>query len=147
RQWSETRTVHNLTIDDIHTYYVLAGKTPVLVHNTNDLELCRVSPPSRGDRERMQGLDPSDFPDFDENGEAATGAAHFGNSARTTDFAVNNPHRAGDGFKVRVPSKWVDENNIEIWEGMDDAQLEYLIPRDLISEFNQFPRSRWVPGR
>ncbi|MFI7064660.1 polymorphic toxin-type HINT domain-containing protein [Kribbella sp. NPDC050124] len=27
-------TAYNLTVDDIHTYYVLAGKTPVLVHNT-----------------------------------------------------------------------------------------------------------------
>ncbi|MFD3483499.1 RHS repeat-associated core domain-containing protein [Streptomyces sp. NPDC058665] len=26
-------TVYNLTVDDIHTYYVLAGATPVLVHN------------------------------------------------------------------------------------------------------------------
>lgn len=25
--------VHNLTVDDLHTYYVLAGTTPVLVHN------------------------------------------------------------------------------------------------------------------
>ncbi|BCJ58283.1 hypothetical protein Jiend_17050 [Micromonospora endophytica] len=27
--------VHNLTVDDLHTYYVLAGNVPVLVHNTN----------------------------------------------------------------------------------------------------------------
>ncbi|MGA5344612.1 ricin-type beta-trefoil lectin domain protein [Streptomyces griseoincarnatus] len=27
-------TVHNLTVGDTHTYYVLAGATPVLVHNT-----------------------------------------------------------------------------------------------------------------
>ncbi|MFI8281252.1 polymorphic toxin-type HINT domain-containing protein [Streptomyces sp. NPDC085929] len=26
---------YNLTINDLHTYYVLAGKTPVLVHNSN----------------------------------------------------------------------------------------------------------------
>ncbi|MGW0827496.1 DNA/RNA non-specific endonuclease [Streptomyces sp. NPDC002845] len=26
-------TVHNLTVSDLHTYYVLAGATPVLVHN------------------------------------------------------------------------------------------------------------------
>ena len=26
-------TVYNLTVADIHTYYVLAGRTPVLVHN------------------------------------------------------------------------------------------------------------------
>jgi hypothetical protein len=27
------KRVHNLTVDDIHTYYVVAGDTPVLVHN------------------------------------------------------------------------------------------------------------------
>ena len=32
-RWTEHARVHNLTIDDLHTYYVLAGKTPVLVHN------------------------------------------------------------------------------------------------------------------
>ncbi|MCX4386086.1 ricin-type beta-trefoil lectin domain protein [Micromonospora peucetia] len=34
-RWSVLRaTVHNLTVANIHTYYVLAGNTPVLVHNT-----------------------------------------------------------------------------------------------------------------
>lgn len=33
----EQERVHNLTIADIHTYYVLAGQTPVLVHNSNGL--------------------------------------------------------------------------------------------------------------
>ncbi|MFI9363125.1 polymorphic toxin-type HINT domain-containing protein [Kitasatospora sp. NPDC053057] len=28
------RAMHNLTVDQLHTYYVLAGTTPVLVHNT-----------------------------------------------------------------------------------------------------------------
>jgi hypothetical protein len=32
---TETTTVYNLTVDDIHTYYVIAGDTPVLVHNAN----------------------------------------------------------------------------------------------------------------
>ncbi|MGW2556900.1 RHS repeat-associated core domain-containing protein, partial [Streptomyces sp. NPDC001635] len=27
--------MYNLTVDDLHTYYVLAGDTPVLVHNSN----------------------------------------------------------------------------------------------------------------
>ncbi|MFE3500293.1 polymorphic toxin-type HINT domain-containing protein [Kitasatospora sp. NPDC059160] len=31
---TEPQAAHNLTIADIHTYYVLAGTTPVLVHNT-----------------------------------------------------------------------------------------------------------------
>ncbi|MFI9455914.1 polymorphic toxin-type HINT domain-containing protein [Amycolatopsis sp. NPDC052450] len=33
RSWSETRRVYNLTVDGDHTYYVLAGQTPVLTHN------------------------------------------------------------------------------------------------------------------
>jgi hypothetical protein len=34
RPYSRNATVHNLTVDGIHTYYVLAGEAPVLVHNT-----------------------------------------------------------------------------------------------------------------
>lgn len=37
--WTTTgTTVHNLTVGDTHTYYVLAGATPVLVHNCNPLD-------------------------------------------------------------------------------------------------------------
>ncbi|MFR9797801.1 polymorphic toxin-type HINT domain-containing protein [Streptomyces sp. MS06] len=31
---SGDRDMYNLTVDDLHTYYVLAGETPVLVHNS-----------------------------------------------------------------------------------------------------------------
>jgi hypothetical protein len=31
---SPARDMYNLTVQDLHTYYVLAGTTPVLVHNT-----------------------------------------------------------------------------------------------------------------
>ncbi|MFE0739241.1 polymorphic toxin-type HINT domain-containing protein, partial [Streptomyces sp. NPDC058855] len=36
KRWTAlTATVHNLTVSELHTYYVLAGATPVLVHNCN----------------------------------------------------------------------------------------------------------------
>ncbi|MEV5156393.1 polymorphic toxin-type HINT domain-containing protein [Streptomyces werraensis] len=35
RSYSKSATTYNLTVDDLHTYYVLAGNTPVLVHNAN----------------------------------------------------------------------------------------------------------------
>ncbi|MFD5748643.1 polymorphic toxin-type HINT domain-containing protein [Streptomyces sp. NPDC127033] len=35
KTWTQQATVHNLTVADIHTYYVLAGAAPVLVHNCN----------------------------------------------------------------------------------------------------------------
>ncbi|MFJ5530567.1 polymorphic toxin-type HINT domain-containing protein [Streptomyces sp. NPDC093261] len=34
RPFDQHARTYNLTVDDLHTYYVLAGKTPVLVHNT-----------------------------------------------------------------------------------------------------------------
>jgi len=34
RERTEVRRVHNLTVDGIHTYYVLAGEQAVLVHNS-----------------------------------------------------------------------------------------------------------------
>ncbi|MDB1088173.1 polymorphic toxin-type HINT domain-containing protein [Streptomyces sp. ACA25] len=34
QRWAETTTVYNLTVEGVHTYYVLAGHTPVLVHNS-----------------------------------------------------------------------------------------------------------------
>ncbi|MCK8678615.1 RHS repeat-associated core domain-containing protein [Streptomyces lichenis] len=44
----QTRT-YNLTVDDLHTYYVLAGRTPVLVHNSNCPEGYTSSPALKGD--------------------------------------------------------------------------------------------------
>ncbi|GGQ44370.1 hypothetical protein GCM10010145_11280 [Streptomyces ruber] len=37
KAWTAKKaTVQNLTVTDVHTYYVLAGATPVLVHNCNE---------------------------------------------------------------------------------------------------------------
>ncbi|MEV0635021.1 polymorphic toxin-type HINT domain-containing protein [Streptomyces sp. NPDC050619] len=35
RAYTKHAKTYNLTVDDLHTYYVLAGETPVLVHNSN----------------------------------------------------------------------------------------------------------------
>ncbi|MFF7845496.1 polymorphic toxin-type HINT domain-containing protein [Streptomyces ossamyceticus] len=35
RPYKQHATTYNLTVADLHTYYVLAGQTPVLVHNSN----------------------------------------------------------------------------------------------------------------
>ncbi|MCE7078731.1 HINT domain-containing protein [Streptomyces sp. ST2-7A] len=36
QRWTAGATVHNLTTTNLHTYHVLAGVTPVLVHNCNE---------------------------------------------------------------------------------------------------------------
>ncbi|MCB5164916.1 hypothetical protein LG634_08750 [Streptomyces bambusae] len=35
RPYTQHARTYNFTVDDLHTYYVLAGATPVLVHNSN----------------------------------------------------------------------------------------------------------------
>ncbi|MFD0688592.1 polymorphic toxin-type HINT domain-containing protein [Actinomadura fibrosa] len=147
RHWTaHDQRVHNLTITDLHTYYVGAGATPVLVHNCKTTNLYRISPIERGSSELDEGLNPSHFPSLSESGEELTGAAHFGNEARVNDFATTHSGSHGQGFLVRVPSKWLEEHNIEIWEGLTEEQIEYLIRRELMHEFNQFPREPWTPG-
>ncbi|MFC8706625.1 polymorphic toxin-type HINT domain-containing protein [Streptomyces anulatus] len=32
-RWKELQPAYNLTVESLHTYFVLAGRTPVLVHN------------------------------------------------------------------------------------------------------------------
>ncbi|WP_432120027.1 RHS repeat-associated core domain-containing protein [Streptomyces sp. bgisy032] len=43
RWTSKHATVHNLTVANLHTYYVLAGDTAILTHNANDGDVCDLS--------------------------------------------------------------------------------------------------------
>jgi hypothetical protein len=52
-QRTQPTRVHNLTVDGIHTYYVLAGNTPVLVHNDDPFDTSRQA---RLDAMRRAGL-------------------------------------------------------------------------------------------
>ena len=144
-----TRDMYNLTVDHTHTYYVVAGTTPVLVHNCGTTDVYRVSPTDRGTTELDHGLNPGNFPSVGPDGEELTGAAHFGNEPRVNDFASSHTGTHGQGLKVTVPNRWLTDNNIEIWEGRTPDQLEYLIPNDpdRMNEFNQFPRDPWTPRK
>ncbi|WP_078862833.1 polymorphic toxin-type HINT domain-containing protein [Streptomyces sp. NRRL F-5123] len=145
---SGVEDMYNLTVDQLHTYYVVSGSTPILVHNTcgETITLYRVSPLARGSSELDDGLNPAHFPSVGDDGEELTGAAHFGNEARVNDFAAGHGDTHGVGFAVDVPTSWLAERNIEVWEGRTPEQLEYLIPRDLMGEFNQFAKRPWGPG-
>ncbi|MFD5574992.1 polymorphic toxin-type HINT domain-containing protein, partial [Streptomyces cadmiisoli] len=58
KRWTSTSaTVHNLTVSNAHTYYVLAGAVPVLVHNSNPAQ-CELLFPGPNARE---GVEVSEF--------------------------------------------------------------------------------------
>ncbi|MGW5343309.1 polymorphic toxin-type HINT domain-containing protein [Streptomyces sp. NPDC004050] len=57
RNYPYAVTTHNLTVNDFHTYYVLAGATPVLVHNCGEqLEFAHGTTASHADDIAANGL-------------------------------------------------------------------------------------------
>ncbi|WP_405828914.1 polymorphic toxin-type HINT domain-containing protein [Streptomyces sp. NBC_00105] len=40
--WKELQPAYNLTVNDLHTYYVVAGDTPILVHNSGPCKVADV---------------------------------------------------------------------------------------------------------
>ncbi|MCM3922257.1 HINT domain-containing protein [Frankia sp. AiPs1] len=146
REYDRTQTVYNLTVDTLHTYYVLAGTTAVLVHNCSETTtIHRTSPLERGSSELDEGLNFDHFPRSDDG--SYDGAAHFGNEKTATEWAQGSLDTHGVGFQVEVPTSWlraqIDAGRIEEWEGMTEDHMEYVIPRELFDEFNSFPRSPW----
>lgn len=57
KRWTQQAAVYNLTVADIHTYYVVAGAAPVLVHNCGDLDK----------DQGIQGAHPKDHLDISDN--------------------------------------------------------------------------------
>ncbi|MGW7307763.1 polymorphic toxin-type HINT domain-containing protein [Streptomyces sp. NPDC054835] len=70
RRWTQQKRVHNLTVGDLHTYYVLAGATPTLVHND--------SCPTDGDQ--IEGKATSTWTPDDHYSDAATKKRSDGNA-------------------------------------------------------------------
>ncbi|MEU3998664.1 polymorphic toxin-type HINT domain-containing protein [Streptomyces fungicidicus] len=155
RSTAPNKTVHNLTVTDAHTYYVLAGATPVLVHNCGGGTTVY-----RGVSEVTGRGDPN--PGFDDavegiarprGGDATPERHHHGNTdsdytSWTTDpaAAIRAATRGGNGGVVlrgTIPSgrthvhvndqPWVDED----WR----FEFEVIIQGEMRGD----PRAAW-PG-
>ncbi|WP_328721872.1 RICIN domain-containing protein [Streptomyces sp. NBC_00247] len=82
------QTVWDLSVADLHTFYVLAGATPVLVHNVNCPDYVDVYPSGRGvvaglDEEGIMTLAIEAGADTPRGGEMFNAAlAHFGDAVK-----------------------------------------------------------------
>ncbi|TDU91872.1 RHS repeat-associated protein [Kribbella voronezhensis] len=121
-RYDATARVHNLTIGAIHTYYVLAGATPVLVHNcggpvhlsdevidTHVLPNHGAGTPGEGTKFH-EDLDPDDFGSL--ANEAVSGSpvpsrvdSVTGNHAHDHDFGPGRTISEDGSTRMRV---WVD---------------------------------------
>ncbi|MFF9580303.1 RHS repeat-associated core domain-containing protein [Streptomyces rubiginosohelvolus] len=105
-----SRTVYNLTVADLHTYYVLAGGTSVLVHNANSCT-------------RVIGH----YPDY-KNVAAKEGGKFFeipssarGRIGDVEEMAANRKFldrgiRNGDTFKLATPYSEIRPGSAYEWE-------------------------------
>lgn len=102
RFFTELRKTHDLTVEAIHAYYVLAGETPVLVHNAGGLY---VSGPK----------DPLNF------GSNYTGRVDRFNIGGTTDFEVHVYHK---GKEVGIFGS-------DGWFSKHGKSVDVDVPRDV----------------
>ncbi|MEU0482250.1 polymorphic toxin-type HINT domain-containing protein [Streptosporangium sp. NPDC006013] len=103
KKWTAPQRVHNLTVDDIHTYHVLAGNQAVLVHN------CNRHPDHRS---RLEFTDTERQKVYDENAAKNGGNYKCEYCGRDVE---RRPSRLPDG--TPVPGR------------PDDAQIDHRIPR------------------
>ncbi|MGW1716720.1 ricin-type beta-trefoil lectin domain protein [Streptomyces sp. NPDC002156] len=98
KRWTaQEATVHNLTVSNLHTYYVLAGATPVLVHNC-ETEFFTVQGADDAARLRSGG-DP--FPTEPDRAHFGPGVYSWGSRAEAEAYAANKPGAEIMRFTIR----------------------------------------------
>ncbi|MFJ9720303.1 polymorphic toxin-type HINT domain-containing protein [Streptomyces sp. NPDC101213] len=151
RAWHRMQQTHDLTVADIHTFYVHAGATPLLVHNCGDAddfvepeELFRA--PAKGNKaSEAKGPDPANHPDTPEGGE---GTAYVGESSKVAQkYADQGTHE--DGYHVFTMRKgWTEAFPPEKYRRTHDnkpGEWQWLIPQKEIERFNTYIEDvRWV---
>ncbi|MFD3662326.1 polymorphic toxin-type HINT domain-containing protein [Streptomyces sp. NPDC058659] len=126
KAFSERARTYNLTVDDLHTYYVLAGKTPVLVHNSN----CGILPTPSVSDSKLQNL-------VDDLYKGTTNTARTGDG--TTMSAIREElssgqlvhgrnHVAKGNQYAKALNKWISRNH------RDGDPHDLIVARSLLAD-------------
>ncbi|MDF5757493.1 polymorphic toxin-type HINT domain-containing protein [Spongiactinospora sp. TRM90649] len=146
-QWTARERVYNFTIADIHTYYVVAGGTSVLVHNCEDEPVKLYRSPQRGNRaSESQGLNPANHPVSDGYG----GTAYLGDSeAVARQYAGKGVYEDGYHEYTMKPG-FTNEFHPSAYRRFHDKEggLQWIIDVEDIPLFNEYVESvRWIPWK
>ena len=98
---------YDLTIDGLHTYFVVAGDTPVLVHNTKS---CWIGPPL--------AVDPAQF------------GKKWGKHAKDFNLNPGSPE-ARAGYTKSIADTWTDPDEVRQgpWNPANGGSDDYLFAR------------------
>lgn len=106
RNYHRTSLTYNLTVDQLHTYYVLAGSTPVLVHNVGNCPVDGVEHGKIGEAASLNRLQTSGYTDI-------TPQVRFRNSQGKVfiaDFVARNPQGDWVAVESKVGGATVTDN-------------------------------------
>jgi hypothetical protein len=130
---SEYRKVFNLTVDGIHTYYVVVGAAAVLAHNCEETVLYR-SPGTGNRASEARGLNPNNH-----SGDHPT--AYLSNKPEGAAQYAGNGHDLGFHRFVMKPGFMEAFGHLEFPLQMSDGLkgvTEFRIPAERFDEFNSF---------
>ncbi|MCX3062406.1 ricin-type beta-trefoil lectin domain protein [Streptomyces beihaiensis] len=144
-------TVHNLTVSDVHTYYVLAGTTPVLVHNANSPIGCGVNGEpiydipagSSGGAGAGKRIPPSLLKDYDVGKNAAPGTI-----TPLCSYCRTNPATAIDHVEPRIGGgDLTDANTTPACTFCNSSKRDRLAPMNPPPNYTGSWPPPWWPSR
>jgi len=127
RQRTEVRRVHNLTVEGIHTYHVLVGDQPVLVHNCREVALGRDLGGPRGGKHLAERTGGSWWKNWGEEGITSRRLdSHFGRAFHHAVKRAERIHFSLDGIgdiqgAIRAGAAGFRKNNFT------NAELHFLV--------------------
>ena len=143
RLWTESRhaRTYNLTVDGVHTYYVLAGQTPVLVHNLDPWQFGDYNV-LKGQSQVGDGLALHHFPQGQPAGEVIPGY-NYDNGLVVAIPQDQHSKMNGTNYKAGEfqgsAADLLDEN-------AQNMQEYTTIPPDKLNALNNEARSRYLPN-
>lgn len=143
--------MYNLTVNDVHTYYVLAGDTPVLVHNTNSPIGCGsagepiydIPAGSSGGLGAGKKIPPSLLKDYDVGKNAEPGSI-----TPLCSYCRTNPATAIDHVEPRIGGgDLTDANTTPACTFCNSSKRDRLAPLNMPPNYTGSYPPPWWPSR
>ena len=133
--------MRDLTINEVHTYYVIAGSQPILVHNCGTTEFHTVQGPEDAARLTTNGGQP--FPTAENKAHFGPGVYAWGSRGAAEKYAANKPGASILTFSIKNEdlaglkqmhlhgmsdddaSAFMEKNSL-LWGGSSDHGLDYI---------------------
>ena len=137
-------SAYNLTVDDLHTYYVLAGEIPILVHNCDVVSIYRTPKVDDMAQELESGPNPASH-------QAGDASVYFGERSVAAEY-VGRGSFADGSIRYDMHKDFLEEFGDRAFRydrkgPGGSARIEFVIPVGRLERFNELTLGRvWEVG-